>query len=258
MEKQLIETTIMEGIGHIRLNDPERRNCLSLALMEQLTDQLSQWESDDRVKMIVLSGEGKTFCAGGDIHAMKNLQNQADISAYMKAASRLPQLITKLDKIVIAAVHGHAAGAGFSLALAADFIVAEVSAVFALRFRQIGLIPDLGLMKLLTERISVPLAKQWILEGKELTAKEADDLGIINHLSEHNAAVAAHSWAVQLASGPIGTHKYVKHMLNQVSVEMDDFLMKESQIQQVLLQTRDHKEGVQAFLEKRNPVFYGQ
>ncbi|WP_153462661.1 MULTISPECIES: enoyl-CoA hydratase/isomerase family protein [Sediminibacillus] len=258
MAKQLIETTITEGIGHIRLNDPQRRNCLSLELMKQLTDQLSEWESDDRVKLIVLTGKGKSFCAGGDIRAMQNLQSQADVSAYMEAASRLPRLLTELDKIVIAAVQGYAAGAGFSLALAADFIVADKSAVFALSFRQIGLIPDLGLMKFLSQRISVPLVKQWILEGKELEAKEAEELGIISLLSEHKAEEVAHSWAVQLASGPIGTHKYVKRMLNQASAEMDDFLRKESKIQQVLSQTKDHKEGVQAFLEKRKPVFLGQ
>ncbi|SDL69400.1 enoyl-CoA hydratase/isomerase family protein [Sediminibacillus halophilus] len=257
MEKQ-IETSITDGIGHICLNNPKRRNCLSQVLIEQLIQQLSEWESDERVKMIVLSGKGKSFCSGGDIHAMQELESQADISAYMEAASRLPKVIMELDKMVVAAVHGHAAGAGFSLALAADFIVAEVSAVFSISFQQIGLIPDLGLMKLLTERISVPLAKQWILEGKAWTAREADDLGIINILTEDNAKEAAHYWAVQLASGPLSTHKYVKYMLNHVSAEMGDYLLKESEFQQALLQTKDHKEGVQAFLEKRNPVFSGQ
>ena len=157
---------IENGIGFIRLNRPEKLNSLSSDLVESFTQNLESLGKNENVKVIIVSGEGKGFCAGGDLETMKNLSQANDKLKYMQKASALTKTILNLDKYVVSAVHGFAAGAGYSLALASDFIVANRSAKFGLSFVNVGVIPDLGLMKLLSERVPISLAKEWILSGK--------------------------------------------------------------------------------------------
>ena len=168
---------IENGIGFIRLNRPEKLNSLSSDLVESFTDNLESLGKNENVKVIIVSGEGKGFCAGGDLETMKNLSSANDKLEYMQKASALTKTILNLDKYVVSAVHGFAAGAGYSLALASDFIVANKSAKFGLSFVNVGVIPDLGLMKLLSERVPLNLAKEWILSGKIMTAEEGQKLG---------------------------------------------------------------------------------
>ena len=144
---------IENGIGFIRLNRPEKLNSLSSDLVDSFIHNLESLGENKSVKVIIVSGEGKGFCAGGDLETMKNLTQSCDKLEYMQKASSLTKTILNLDKYVVSAVHGFAAGAGYSLALASDFIVASSSAKFGLSFVNVGVIPDLGLMKLLSERV---------------------------------------------------------------------------------------------------------
>ncbi|WML53410.1 enoyl-CoA hydratase/isomerase family protein [Neobacillus sp. PS3-12] len=126
---------------------------MSRDLVESFTHNLESFVKNEKVEVIIVSGERKGFCAGGDLETMKNLSEANVKLEYMQKASALTKTILNLDKYVVSAVHGFAAGAGYSNALASDFIVANKSAKFGLNFVNVGVIPDLGLMKLLSERV---------------------------------------------------------------------------------------------------------
>lgn len=256
---EFVKVEVKAGIGHIILNRPEKLNSLSKELVQEVIDSLNILGENSEIRAIILSGEGKSFCAGGDIGSMNNLTDANDIVEWMDFVSGLSRRILEMDKYVIAAVHGYAAGAGFSLALAADFIVADEKAKFALSFTNIGLIPDLGLIKLLSKRVSPPIAKEWISSGKIIAAGEAHSAGIINQISNGSVVEDAFKFADFIVKGPSISNKYVKYLVNNVSeLDKDTAFMQENLIQAMLLQTADHKEGVTAFFEKREPEFTGK
>ncbi|HHY21870.1 MAG TPA: enoyl-CoA hydratase/isomerase family protein [Bacilli bacterium] len=259
MEK-LVEMQIDKHIGHITLNRPEKLNALSRELVKEMYSSLDELLLNKDVKVIILSGSGKGFCAGGDIESMSKFSSTYEIAEWIEFVSGITRKLMELDLYVIAAVHGYAAGAGFSLALAADFIVAERKAKFAISFTNVGLIPDLGLIKLLSKRVSPPIAKEWISSGKVVTSEEALSHGIINRISEEGDVVEeAKRFAEFIIKGPKLTNKYVKYLLNNVGeLHNETAFMQENMIQTMLLQTHDHKEGVKAFFEKRQPKFEGK
>lgn len=226
--------------------------------MQELREELLKLEHNQDVKVIILTGSGKSFCAGEDIDSMKKLKNQVEAAEWVEFVSGLTRQILELNKYVIAAVHGYAAGAGFSLALACDFIVAEKGAKFAFSFSNIGLIPDLGLIKLLSERVSPPLVKEWISAGRIITSEEAMSYQMINRLVERDVVKEAVTFAEFIVNGPSVANKYVKYLVNTAqSLHHETALMQENSIQAMLLQTDDHKEGVSAFLEKRKASYIG-
>lgn len=254
----LVEVKIAEQIGYLTMNRPDKLNALSKELVAEMNQALDMLAANDEVKVIILAGNGKSFCAGGDIDSMKSMNTPAAANDWIEYVSGLSKKILTLDKYVIAAVHGYAAGAGFSLALAADFIVAEKDAKFALSFTNIGLIPDLGLIKLLTERVSPPVAKEWISSGKVLTAEEVRVAKIINRVVDGPAVEGATEFAQFIVNGPSISNKFVKYLVNYVGeLHKETAFQQENLIQTLLLQTEDHQEGVNAFFEKRRAVFKG-
>ncbi|MDQ0428101.1 2-(1,2-epoxy-1,2-dihydrophenyl)acetyl-CoA isomerase [Planomicrobium stackebrandtii] len=255
---KLVEINVQDAVGYLKLNRPEKLNALSWELVQEVMDALDDLSADQTVKVIVLSGEGKAFSAGGDISSMRELADAAEVAEWIEYVSGLPKKIMDLNKYVIAAVHGYAAGAGFSIALAADFIVADEDAKFALSFSNIGLIPDLGLIKLLTERVSPPIAKEWISSAKTLSAEEARSHGLINKISTGSVVEAAAEFADFIVKGPPISNKYVKYLVNHTGdLHKETAFMQENMIQAMLLQTKDHQEGVAAFFGKRIPQFNG-
>lgn len=254
-----MEIEIKNRIGHIILNRPDKLNALSKEMVEQVIHSLNTLLQDDAIKAIIVSGNGKAFCAGGDIESMKNLSDANEIVKWIDFVSGLSKKLMDMDKYVIAAVHGYAAGAGFSIALAMDFIIADEDAKFALSFTNIGLIPDLGLIKLLTERVSPPIAKEWISSGKVISAQEAYSNGIINRITEGSVVDEAFKFAEFIVKGPSISNKYVKYLVNHVGeLHKETAFMQENMIQTMLLQTQDHREGIAAFFEKREAQFTGK
>lgn len=254
-----MEIEIKNRIGHIILNRPDKLNALSREMVEQVIHSLNTMLQDDAIKAIIVSGSGKAFCAGGDIGSMKNLSDANEVVKWIDFVSGLSKKLMDMDKYVIAAVHGYAAGAGFSIALAADFIIADENAKFALSFTNIGLIPDLGLIKLLTERVSPPIAKEWISSGKVISAQEAHSNGIINRITEGSVVDEAFKFAEFIVKWPSISNKYVKYLVNHVGeLHKETAFMQENLIQTMLLQTQDHKEGITAFFEKREAQFTGK
>lgn len=248
-----------DSIAFISMNRPEKRNALSIEMANQLVEALKDAESDPVVKAAIISGEGKIFSAGGDLEVLHTLDNSAKIMEYMKQALEIIQTIRGLDKYVISAVHGFAAGAGFSIAVAADFVVAKKDAAFVCSFTNVGIIPDLGLLKKLTDNVPSAVAKEWISSGRPVSAEEAYQRGIVNQLTEGDVLEAAADYAGFIVNGPPLANKFVKHMVNHAdewSSSTND--LQETVIQTLLLQSEDNKEGIQAFFEKRKPEFKGK
>lgn len=255
---QVVQTKICKGIGYLELARPDKRNALTKKLVEQAIAACRKLDESPEVRVIILSGAGSAFCAGGDIMEMRSLNKASEISLWMKNAFRLTKTIQELNKYVIAAVHGFAAGAGFSLALASDFVVADRNSSFISSFTNVGLIPDLGLTKLLTERVPLPLAKEWIASGRAISAEELYEKGLVNRLSDGDVVQEATEFSQFILKGSPLTRMYEKKILNEVKdMSMDAALIQEMITQSLLLQTEDHKEGVAAYLEKRTPQFQG-
>ncbi|MFS0750644.1 enoyl-CoA hydratase/isomerase family protein [Oceanobacillus sp. 1P07AA] len=246
-------------IAYIAMNRPEKRNALSIEMAEELIAALHQAEKDPEVKAVILTGEGKGFSAGGDLQVLNTLNNSAQIMNYMKKALQIIQTMKDLDKYVISAVHGFAAGAGFSIAIAADFIVAKKDASFACSFTNVGIIPDLGLLKGLADKLPAAVAKEWISSGRPVSAQEAYERGIVNRVVEGNLLEEATEFAQFIVQGPPLANQFVKHMVNHASeYNQDTNDLQELAVQTLLLQSEDNKEGIAAFFEKRKPAFKGK
>ncbi|MFD1385625.1 enoyl-CoA hydratase/isomerase family protein [Oceanobacillus sp. FSL W7-1293] len=248
-----------DAIALIKMNRPEKRNALSIEMARGLVKALKDAEKDSDIKAVIISGEGKIFSAGGDLEVLHTLDNSAKIMEYMKQALEIIQTIRELDKYVISAVHGFAAGAGFSIAVAADFVVAKKDAAFLCSFTDVGIIPDLGLVKKLTDNLPSAVAKEWISSGRPVSAEEAYQRGIVNRVTEEEVVEAAIDFAGFIVNGPPLANKFVKHMVNHAdewSCGTND--LQETAIQTLLLQTEDNKEGIQSFFDKRKPSFKGK
>lgn len=245
---------------YIGMNQPEKRNALSPDVITGVEEALKEAEQDDDVRAVILYGEGKAFCAGGDIDTMGNNGSPADSIQYMESASSLTKSLVNLDKFVISAVHGFAAGAGFSLALASDFVVADEQTKFISSFRNIGLVPDLGLIKLLSERVSLPIAKEWIVSGQPINADTVYSHGLINRLTEEKKVVSeAADFAKFIVEGPPFSNKFVKYLFNHADeFSLDASIMQENIMQSLMFHTQDASEGLNAFSEKRSPNFKGR
>ncbi|WP_085993052.1 enoyl-CoA hydratase/isomerase family protein [Oceanobacillus senegalensis] len=256
---EILQVRKENKIAYLKMNRPEKRNALSNELKGALIEALKDAEKDDKIKVIIISGEGKSFCAGGDIGAMSPGANPSKIMLKMKETSEITKTIIGLDKYVISAVHGHAAGAGFSLALASDFIVSDRNTKFISSFGNIGLVPDLGLIKLLSERVPLSLAKEWISLAKPIPAEEVYAKGVISRLAENNVVDEATEFAQFIVNGPPIANKFVKYLVNHASeFSHESSIMQENIIQSLMFQTEDTKEGIQSFLEKRSPIFKGK
>lgn len=247
-------------ICYIAMNQPNKRNALSPDIVAGVMAALKDAEKDDEIRAVILSGEGKAYCSGGDIDSMGEKSSPADSMKRMERTSSLTKTIVNLDKYVISAVHGFAAGAGFSLALASDFIIADKQAKFISSFRNIGLVPDLGLIKLLAERVSLPIAKEWVASGQPIDAETVYAQGLINRLTEEQDVVEeATAFAQFLIEGPPFSNKFVKYLFNHASeFNLDTSIMQENMLQSLMFHTEDAAEGVQSFIDKRSPAFTGK
>ncbi|WP_050632250.1 enoyl-CoA hydratase/isomerase family protein [Bacillus andreraoultii] len=255
----IVEVKKENGIAYVTMNRPDKLNALSHELVTGVIGALKEAEADQEVKAIILSGAGKSFCSGGDIGSFNEAKTVRDKLAHMKGAVALQNAIQQLDKYVISAVHGYAAGAGFSIALASDFIVADQKAAFAISFKNIGLIPDLGLVKALTENVPNALVKEWISKGAVISAQELYDKGIVNRVAEEDVRKEATEFAQFIIEGPPLANQFVKCLVNHAAeLTNETNEMQENLMQTLLFNTADHREGVQAFFEKRAPKFEGK
>ncbi len=246
-------------IAFISMNRPEKRNALSVEMANELVAALKDAEQDDHIRAIILSGEGKAFSSGGDLETLNRLNNTAELMKYMKQALAVIQTIRNMDKYVVSAVHNFAAGAGFSIAVAADFTVAKADAKFVCSFTNVGIIPDLGLVKALAEKLPANIAKEWISSARPITAREAYEKGVVNKVIEGELLEGAAEFARFIVDGPPLANQFVKQLVNHADeLTHDTNDMQETAVQTLLLQTEDKAEGIRAFFEKRKQVFKGR
>ncbi|MCU0983722.1 MAG: enoyl-CoA hydratase/isomerase family protein [Acetobacteraceae bacterium] len=238
----------------LTLNWPERRNALSVAMRHALADAFEEIEADRSVRVVILTGTGEHFCAGGDLTGMQ-VATIAEGRERMRQAHRLIRLMVNARVPVIAAVEGWCAGAGISLACAADHVVAGAEAKFVASFGKVGLLPDLGLLHTLPARVGQARARELMLFGETIEAARAEAIGLADRVVPAGAALAAarERAAILAAQAPL-TLALTKAAL---AAGLDAALAREQDMQAALYLTPDHAEGKAAFLEKR-PARFGE
>jgi 2-(1,2-epoxy-1,2-dihydrophenyl)acetyl-CoA isomerase len=246
------------GITTITLNRQDRFNAFSGEMRKELLAALQKANDDKECRVIVLTGEGKAFCAGQDLKDIEG--DQVDFVSILKNGyNPLIQYMRDLPKPIIGRINGVAAGAGCSLALACDFIIADRQASFVEAFVSIGLVLDSGSSYFLPRLVGSARAFELATMGNKLTADQALDWGMINRVAD---TVALDEEVMKVATGyanaPTQAIGMIKKMLNDsMHSSLDEVLADEINYQKLAGQTFDFKEGVSAFLEKRTPIFKG-
>ena len=249
-----------EEISTIVLNRPDLMNSLSSEMVKELMMALEYASGQQDIKVIVITGSGRVFSAGGDINALALGMSSIKGRDYVEEVNGVIRFITGTEKPVIAAVNGYAVGAGCNLALAADLVIASTNARFSEAFLQMGLVPDAGGTFFLPRLVGLHKARELVYTGRVLDALEAEKIGLINRVvepGELEEAVA--SLAKQLANGPSRALGLTKMLFSRsLNTNLDDALAFEAFIQGICMQTDDHREGIKAFFEKRSPQFSGR
>ena len=254
-----ISTEIESGVATIVIDRPERRNALSAQMrLDFLAALLTSAQRDD-VRVVVIRGASKAFCAGADM-SEKSEASIPNGRHRIHVAHSIVKAIAHLEKPVIAAVGGDAVGIGWSIALACDFILASPSARFGQVFKKIGLAPDGGSVYLLSQYVGVLRAKELTMTGRLVGGEDAYRMGLVTELvDDENLYARTSELANELAGSAVLAMGMTKRLFLAVGgSDFDRFLEIESHIQNQLLQTSDHAEGVDAFLSKREPDFKGR
>jgi len=254
-----IKVTHDEGVATVLLDRADKLNALSGEMYQELADAFTALNNDDSVRVVLLTGAGRAFCAGGDVGSMGNF----DVVSGRKRSKghhRMILALHHLEKPVIAAVRGPAAGIGASLALASDLIVASENAYLLMAFKNVGIPPDGGAIFFLTQHLGLARAKEIVYSARKLPAAEAKDMGLISKVVPDNQLEAA---SLALAREIAGSATYAltlaKRMFHYMYVPTLEQLLE----MEVLAicgarMTHDHVEGVTAFKEKRKPQFKGK
>ena len=255
-----IELTTEGRLARLTMNRPQSMNAMDDTMMKELADAFESLASNNEVQVLIINGAGRTFSAGGDIKKMIDPESSMVIEKIMVDVSRLAKALYELPQITIASIHGAAAGLGFSMALGCDVIIAEENSKLAMNFIGIGLVPDGAGHFFLKERIGVPQAKQLIWSGEVMNGKGALAKGLIDQLVPDGSVFqASDALAQKFLSAPIAAMLASKKILHEQKIgELEKVLQMESEQQVAMRQTKDHLEGIQAFVDKRQPTFVGE
>ena len=260
--KQVIYT-VTENVATITLNRPERLNALSPQLRLDLKNALEEANTSNEVRAIIITGAGRGFCSGGDVKAM-NEANESGAAGPLidKIAPVRDQVVLAMrnaDKPIIAAVNGPAAGAGMNIALACDIRVASDTARFGQTFSRRGLHPDWGGTYFLPRIVGMAKACELIWSGKMIDAEEALHLGIVSDVTKPGDLLeTAQALAQSFAAGPpIAIQLAKRAMYRAMDSSLREALEFETYAQNICRDTEDAKEGIRAFVEKRDPDFTG-
>lgn len=254
---------IKDGVATLTFNRPERLNALSAPIMEGLLDALPRLAGDPAVRIVVLTGAGRAFCAGGDVKSMaegREERSVAEDTARLRARMEVARLLYELPKPTIAAINGPAAGAGLALALACDLRIAGASARLVTAFVRVGFSGDFGGSWFLTRLVGTGKARELYFTGRPVDADEALSLGLVNRVvPDAQLAAVSTDLARSLANGPAIALGLMKRNMNcAASAGLAELLDMEAANQVRTGRTEDHREAARAFVEKRAPVFAGR
>jgi 2-(1,2-epoxy-1,2-dihydrophenyl)acetyl-CoA isomerase len=248
------------GVATITLNRPDVYNALNDEITFELQDTLKSIAKDDQVRVVVITGEGKAFCSGQDLKAAQGDQKRSFIQSLHKRYNPIIRGMRSLPKPIICRLNGVAAGAGCSLALACDIIIASEEATLIEVFINIGLVPDSGSSYFLLRLIGTAKAFEMCALGSRIKAEEALSMGLVNKVVPAvKLDEAVKEYTDYFASAPTKAIGLIKKMLAKSATStLDEMLDYEAYCQEIAGSTQDYQEGVKAFLEKRKPVFSGK
>lgn len=258
---QTILYSVDQAVATIRLNRPDRRNALTQDMLSELRTAIEEIADDDDVRAIVITGEGPTFCSGQDLSIFTGKVDGHTVrEAIVKYYKPLILAMVDLQKPIIGAINGGAAGAGASLALACDLRIMGDDAYILQAFSNIGLVPDAGSTWFMARLVGYSRALQLCIEAERIPAARCLDLGLCNRLvPAADLQAAAQAWAHSLAQRPTLAIGWTKHALGAaVTTTLEASIHLEADLQAQAIATQDHKEGVMAFVQKRAPVFTGE
>ncbi len=263
MPYENIDITEESGIATITLNRPEKMNALAGHMRRDLAEALETAGSERSVRVVVITGVGKAFCAGSDVAAMAELIKRHDAEEFSRllgSGRRVVTAIRQMTKPVIASINGPAAGAGCNLALACDLRVASTTATFSQSFAKVGLHPDWGGTYFLPRLVTPNKACEMFFLGEAISAEEALQLGIVNFVvAPADLVTETRKLAERLRDAPavaLGAAKQAVYMSQ--AAELEEMLRYETEAQMRCFESQDGAEGVRAFVEKRPPKFTGR
>ena len=262
MSYEHIQVSEADGIATVTLCRPDRLNAFIGHMRRDLAEALEHAGSDRNVRVVILTGAGRAFCAGGDIAFMAELMQRRDseeFSRILGAGRRVILAIRQMTKPVIASINGPASGAGFNLALACDLRIAANTATFSQSFAKVGLHPDWGGTYFLPRLVTPNKACEMFFLGESIDAAEAMRLGILNQVvAPEELESATLQLAERLRGAPpiaLAAAKHAVYMSQQA--ELEEMLRYETEAQMRCFDSDDGHEGIRAFLEKREPRFTG-
>ncbi|RDK10088.1 enoyl-CoA hydratase/isomerase family protein [Cupriavidus lacunae] len=256
LDSPALKVELADGVATLTMHVPSKRNALTPELYEGLARALAALQDNDACRAVLLTG-GAHFCSGGDVGGLdvsglvmrRNMQIGQQVVRTM-IGGRLP---------VVAAVQGAAFGAGFSLAMASDFVFADANATFCAAFGRLGLTPDYGLLWSLPQRVSMGAAREILMLCDPIPATQARALGLVDVLTEAGQVLEqARERALRLAKAPPATIATTKAVLSRVPMSLDTMLAWEADTQSLLAASADFREGCAAFAERRPAVFLGR
>lgn len=264
-EFQTIRYETHEGVASITLSRPEKRNAMNREMFAEVAEAAEAAGSNPEVRGVLLAGEGASFCAGIDLNLLGEFGTLAampgdQFRSFVRFAQRPFAALARLEKPTVAAVQGHALGAGFQLALACDLRVLATTASMALLETRYGIIPDLGGMHALARIVGAGRAKELVWTGRAVEAEEARSIGLANRVTDEDAYLDQAETLLRdvLGRSPVAVAQS-KTLIDHASetpleVEFD----REARAQTTCVQSEDHREAVAAFFEKRPPRFTGR
>ncbi len=260
MQFETILYSLHEQIAEIRLNRPQRLNAVTATLYDELNQALSLAEADKDARVVLLTGEGRAFCVGADLKEHKTGRTAFDRRQYLLGEQLVCKRLLQLKKPVIAAVNGYALGAGAEMAMASDFILMAESAQIGLPEISIGNFLGGGVTWLLPRLVGLAKARELVFLGERIKGEEAVRIGLANRvLPDEGFVDAARAFALKVAGKAPFSMQLAKEQLNMAAERtLDAALTAELEGMMFVGTTRDWQEGVDAFAEKRAPVFRGE
>jgi len=262
-----LKVEVKNHVGILTLNRPDKLNALTKTMGDVAVEALQDWATNPDVGAVIVTGAGRGFCAGGDVSAMDRgtemgakgatLEQKVDL---LRERQLWPWLLYTIPKVTIAVVNGPAAGAGLGLAMSCDLRIASDQARFGTAYARVGYGGDYGTTWQLTRLVGQAKAKELFFLPDMITATEAQQLNLVNRVFPHEKLWdEAMAIAERIASGPLMSYRYMKANINDSgTVDFRTMLNREAETHVRCGETEDHKEGVRAFMEKRQPVFRGR